>query len=72
MLVCLNCQATLRAEWKQEQEELLEEFAQITGDVTSERRDPLTQHEWNLEIALRDYVGRAPRPCAVGPVSWRG
>ena len=60
MLVCLECQDTLRVEWKQEQEELFEEFAQTTGDVSSERRDLLTQHEWNLEIALRDYVGRAP------------
>ena len=72
MLVCSKCPETLRAEWKQEQEELLDKFEQITGDYTSEGRDLLTQHEWNLEIALRDYVGGAPRPCPVGPVSWTG
>ena len=33
MLVCLNRQETFRAKWKQEQEALLDQFAQIMGVV---------------------------------------
>ena len=56
MLVCLNCQETLRAEWKQEQEALVKQFADIVGDSTSEGRRLLSQHEWDLELALREHV----------------
>ena len=61
MLVCLNCQETLRAKWKQEQEALLEQFAQISGDCTSEGRRLLSQHEWSLELALCEYEERTLR-----------
>ncbi len=37
MLLCLNCQGALRAEWKQEQEALLEQLA---------------QQQWVLEFAV--------------------
>ena len=58
MFVCLYCQETLRAEWKQEQEALVNQFADITGYSTSEGRRLLSQHEWILEFALREQCAR--------------